>query len=158
MELKLSPCTAKTRFRNLPSRPAVLPLRRPQRRRKRTASSSKGRMFLSRSAHWLIRLRTVSQSLRLACSWRQIRHMPFVGPKKILQQRKLGAYECSGFIARLPRGSVRRRNAFRQAKTLQLAPPLIGCGQAHSPSSSASSSMKERTLGKMQRQNMGYLL
>ena len=81
----------------------------------------------------------------------------FVGPKKILQQRKLGAYECSGFIARLPRGSVRRRNAFRQAKTLQLAPPLIGCGQ-HIPSEQCELFNEERTLGKMQRQNMGYLL
>ena len=109
-------------------------------------------MFLSRSAQDGF---TVAEAGLFMGTGKGVRL--FVGPKKLLQQRELGAYVCSGFIARLPRGSVRRRNAFRQAKTLQLAPPLIGCGQ-HIPREQCELFNEERTPGKMQRQNMGYLL
>ena len=142
MELKLSPCTAKTRFRNLPSRPAVLPLRRPQRRRKRTASSSKGRMFLSRSAHWLIRLRTVSQSLRLACSWRQIRAYAFSsGRKKSFSKgswERMNAAVSSPAFHAVPCGEETRSAKPRRSSSRHRS---SDAGSTF-PVSSASSSMK----------------
>ena len=81
----------------------------------------------------------------------------FVGPEELLQQRELGTYERGGLFARLPRGSVRRRDAHRQPETLHLAPPLIGRGQ-HVAREQREFFNKEGASGKMQRQNMGYLL
>ena len=53
--------------------------------------------------------------------------------------------------------STRFRAAKKRVPPSQDAPPLIGCGQ-HIPREQCELFNEERTPGKMQRQNMGYLL